>query len=253
MEALFELFALYFCILIFFSLVSDLAYLFASAFSHFHAKDMQSSLDPSSSLRLLNEIRLDAIEISKLLLTFSASNADFELLEQANTLSDRAPLNVVTNLDDVKVWKSLHFTHYQEIDFWRAESLVHYSAIQATLGMLNFENLAFDDLSSTCQELVLALKKLLRPLNTASFTDVVDEYERICEENAIIRAQSHIASTISSNSLIPKTPSNSKKLDLNQTEVFEAIERMCTRAECEKDARESDLRNARYDLERAQG
>ncbi|KAM7541081.1 hypothetical protein Aperf_G00000035500 [Anoplocephala perfoliata] len=212
---------------------------------------MHSYCDSSSLLRLLNGIHRDAIQLKGILST-STANGDLESLEQANRLSDQSPLNAVANLDGFNAWESPHFTHYHQTDSWRAENLMRYSAIQRTLSVLKSENSVSVDLVSTCQELVLALRKLLRSLNIESITYIADEYEKICEENAIIRAQNEIAFTNRNNSQILKSSNVSDKLDLNRTEVFEAIERVCTRIEDEKDAREADLRNTRFDLERAQ-
>lgn len=190
---------------------------------------MQSNLDPSS-MRLLNDIRQDAEKIKKIFLSTS-SKASIESVPISGTASPL--LKKAASLKDSESGESPHFAHYQALDLWRAESLANYSAIKSTLCILKSDNLTSEDLVFTCRTLTMALRKLLGALNIESITYIVNEYVKICEENALIRSQG--------------------KIDLNRTDVFAALESICDKKEYEDDALKTDLRNAKYDLDRARG
>ncbi|VUZ46191.1 unnamed protein product [Hymenolepis diminuta] len=190
-------------------------------------KGMQSNLDPSS-MRLLNDIRQDAEKIKKIFLS-TPSKASIESAPISDTASPL--LKKAASLKDSESGETPHFAHYQALDLWRAESLVNYSAIKSTLCILKSDNLTSEDLVFTCQTLTMALRKLLGALNIESITYIVNEYVKICEENALIRSQD--------------------KIDLNRTDVFAALESICDKKEYEDDTLKTDLRNAKYDLDRA--
>uniref|UniRef100_A0A158R6E9 RH1 domain-containing protein n=1 Tax=Taenia asiatica TaxID=60517 RepID=A0A158R6E9_TAEAS len=144
-------------------------------------------------------------------------------------------------------------TQDQAIDLWRAESLVQYSILQSACNSAEVAACDAAEVVSGCWKLVTALKKLIELLSTGDLMDLCCEYNRVHQENTIYE-QCDLADCILVNEKLAqpfKTPGRSRRSDLNRTDVFEIVEKICEQAEDERKALENELRKARYDLDRA--
>ncbi|KAL5972036.1 hypothetical protein TSMEX_000223 [Taenia solium] len=144
-------------------------------------------------------------------------------------------------------------TQDQAIDLWRAESLVQYSILQSACNSAEVIACDVAEVVSGCWKLVAALKKLIELLSTGDLMDLCCEYNRVHQENTICE-QNDSADCILVNEKLAqpfRTPGRSRCSDLNRTDVFEIVEKICEQAEDERKTLENELRKARYDLDRA--
>ncbi|KAL5112491.1 hypothetical protein TcWFU_007324 [Taenia crassiceps] len=205
-------------------------------------------MEPScSSKSLLNDVRLTALELQRLLtlsLTDGSDSCDFDSFTDLNPFSTLTSTTVVASspeeidLQDRGAYESVQ---YQAVDLLRAESLVQYSILQSACDIAESVACDAEEAVSGCWGLVNALKKLLELLHTEDLMKLCSGYNRAYQENAICEQNDSA-----------KTPGRSRCSDLNQTDVFEIVEKICEQAEDERKTLEIELRKTRYDLDRAQ-
>ncbi|EUB63430.1 hypothetical protein EGR_01512 [Echinococcus granulosus] len=216
-----------------------------------------------SSKRLLNDMRSTALELQKLLL---ASLTNASSVFYLDSFIDYIPSPALTNSNSITsltgeigllnmgAKESSRSTQYQAIDLWTYESLVQYSILQSACSVAEVVTCDAAAVASSCRGLVIALKKLLNLLSIEDLTKLSGEYFRANEENTMLRAQNGSVGRIVADEMFAqpfRTGGKPKCSDLNRTDVFEIVEKICEQAEDERQILETELRNARYDLDRA--
>lgn len=222
------------------------------------------AMEPNvSSKRLLNDMRSTALELQKLLL---ASLTNASSVFYLDSFIDYIPSPALTNSNSITsltgeigllnmgAKESSRSTQYQAIDLWTYESLVQYSILQSACSVAEVVTCDAAAVASSCRGLVIALKKLLNLLSIEDLTKLSGEYFRANEENTMLRAQNGSVGRIVADEMFAqpfRTGGKPKCSDLNRTDVFEIVEKICEQAEDERQILETELRNARYDLDRA--
>lgn len=213
------------------------------------------------SRRLLSDIRQIALELQKLLtlsLTDGSDSCDFDSFTDLNPFPALTSTTAVTSLiEEVELpdMGANDSTQCQAIDLWKAESLVQYSILQSVCNVAEVIVCDAAEVTSGCWGLVTALKKLLELLSTGNLMKLCDNYDGVYQEN-IICEQNDSAKCIVLNEKLAqpfRTPGRSRCSDLNRTDVFEIVEKICEQAEDERKTLETELRKARYDLDRTRG
>ncbi|VDD83802.1 unnamed protein product [Mesocestoides corti] len=214
----------------------------------------------SESKSLIKEIRFVARELRSLL---TSSPQESTQVDEYDSFTDLNPASFVTDVIGVtpsmaeknpSITDITALRNCKTLDLWKLESLAQYSMLRAAFD--SFVPVANDVevLSKVCQELIAILTKVLKCVNIEDFVQISEGYRRACEENAYLGLQMACLKCKGSTAILSQPPGRlpkSKGIGLNETVVFEVVERMCDEMEEERNRLETEIQNTREDLKRA--
>uniref|UniRef100_A0A5K3FTX8 TTKRSYEDQ domain-containing protein n=2 Tax=Mesocestoides corti TaxID=53468 RepID=A0A5K3FTX8_MESCO len=222
--------------------------------------EMAVSDTSSESKSLIKEIRFVARELRSLL---TSSPQESTQVDEYDSFTDLNPASFVTDVIGVtpsmaeknpSITDITALRNCKTLDLWKLESLAQYSMLRAAFD--SFVPVANDVevLSKVCQELIAILTKVLKCVNIEDFVQISEGYRRACEENAYLGLQMACLKCKGSTAILSQPPGRlpkSKGIGLNETVVFEVVERMCDEMEEERNRLETEIQNTREDLKRA--
>ena len=204
------------------------------------------------SLRLFSEVRSKALELQSLLgSNLRCGDNEFD------PYTTLCPRSISSKMSLMELPNPVHseITNPFENQRWTADSLAQYPMLQWACDVAAFSSYNLLELATAFQGLITAFRRLLSSANLSDLAEASVDYKVVCEENELLRARIITAKAFPvSDEPVQclRTPARSKS-DLNRTDVFEVVERICEQAEDEKETLEKELRNSRYDLERLRG
>ena len=212
-----------------------------------------------NSAQLLGEMRATALELQSLLASDCVYRADeldsYTDLNPFSFSSDATNVTLPTEETNALQRENIDFSrNHGYIDLWRSESLTQYSMLRSAFNTFEFDLHIPADIILICQGIITALQRLLNSTKLVDISNISLAYKVLYEENELLRAKILSANEFSvENDYIqcPKTPKIIS--DLNRTDVFEVVEKMCDQAESERETIEKELQDTRYDMDRLRG
>ncbi len=228
--------------------------------------DNSSHPTPCTKCSIVRQVRETATELQKCL-SYSPGGDSNTFMEELDSFTDLGPVTPlattnVTSTDDESLPIPKLPDYSKLLDQQRAETLSQYSMIQTALEDIP-PPLDTTDLAETCHSLLATLSRVINSVSAEGLSFVASEYERACRENealtkeaALLKAQS-TAGEKSANVTMCGRPSRrgswSAGGDLNKTDVFEVMEKMCEENEEEHERLEAEAKKARDELLQSNG